>query len=65
MTRHTTLCNRGVIVFELWQIKVFHNPVFMSKYLESDHVRITKVVGFLSMNPTKMVWHFSEFSTIF
>jgi hypothetical protein len=28
-------------------------------------VRITKVVGFLSLNPTKLVWHFAEFSTIF
>jgi hypothetical protein len=35
------------------------------KYLESDHARITKVVGFLSMNPAKLVWYFSEFSTIF
>jgi hypothetical protein len=35
------------------------------KYLESDHVRIPKVVGFLSMNPTKLVWHLSEFATIF
>jgi hypothetical protein len=31
------------------------------KYSESDHVRITKVVGFHSMNPEKLVWHFSEF----
>jgi hypothetical protein len=57
---------RKVVVFELWQIYVFHNPIFhVKKYLESDHVRITKVVAFLSINPTKLVWHFSEFSTIF
>jgi hypothetical protein len=35
------------------------------KYSESDHVRITKVEVFHSMNPTKLVWHFSKFSTIF
>jgi hypothetical protein len=31
MTRHTTypkLGCRGVIVFELWQIKIFHNLIF-------------------------------------
>jgi hypothetical protein len=35
------------------------------KYPESDLVRITKVVGFLSMNQTKFAWHFFEFYTIF
>jgi hypothetical protein len=38
---------------------------FMLKYPKSDLVRITKVVGFLSMNPTKLVLQFSEFPTIF
>jgi hypothetical protein len=37
----------------------------MLKYPESDLAIITKVVGFLFMNPTKLVWHFFEFSTIF
>jgi hypothetical protein len=35
------------------------------KYPESGHVSIIKVVVFFSKNPTKLVWHFSEFSTIF
>jgi hypothetical protein len=35
------------------------------KYPELDLVRITEVVGFLPLNPTKLVWHFAEFSTIF
>jgi hypothetical protein len=35
------------------------------KYQESDHVSITKVVVLSTTNPTKLVWHFSEISTIF
>jgi hypothetical protein len=31
------------------------------KCSESDHVRITKVVVFITMNPTKLILHFSEF----
>jgi hypothetical protein len=38
---------------------------FMLKYPESDHVRITKVVVFITTNPKKLVLHVSEFSTIF
>jgi hypothetical protein len=37
----------------------------MLKYPESDHVRITKVVVFITTNPKKLVLHVSEFSTIF
>jgi hypothetical protein len=34
MERHTTypkFIYRGVVVFELWQIYVFHNPIFHVK----------------------------------
>jgi hypothetical protein len=34
------------------------------KYPESELVRITQVVVFITTNPTKLVLHFSEFSTI-
>jgi hypothetical protein len=32
---------------------------------ELAQARITKVVGLFTTNPTKLVLHFSEFSTIF
>jgi hypothetical protein len=35
------------------------------KYLESELVRIIKVVVFSIVNPKKLVLHFSEFSTNF
>jgi hypothetical protein len=42
-----------------------HSYFSCSKYPESDHVRIIKVVLFFTTNPTKLVLQFSEFSTIF
>jgi hypothetical protein len=44
---------------------ISHSYFSCYKYPESDHVRITKVSVFFTMNPTKLVLHFSEFSTIF
>jgi hypothetical protein len=37
----------------------------MQKYQKLAQTRITKVVGYFTMNPTKLVLHFSEFSKIF
>jgi hypothetical protein len=37
----------------------------MQNYQELAQERITKVVGFFTTNPTKLVLHFSEFSTNF
>jgi hypothetical protein len=36
-----------------------------SKYLESDHVSITKVIVFFTTNPKKLILQFYEFSTNF
>jgi hypothetical protein len=38
---------------------------FMQKLTELAQARITKVVGYFTMNPTKLVFHFSHFSVIF
>jgi hypothetical protein len=46
--------------------KNWYIPIFScQKYQESDHVSITKVVGFFTTKPTKLGLHFSVFSTIF
>jgi hypothetical protein len=37
----------------------------MQKYQEFAQARITKVMGYFTANPTKLVLHFSDFSTIF
>jgi hypothetical protein len=34
-------------------------------HLESSHEYITKEVEFIILNPTKLVWEFSDFSTNF
>jgi hypothetical protein len=34
-------------------------------YQELAQARIIKVVGYFTMNPTKLVLHFSDFSVIF
>jgi hypothetical protein len=34
-------------------------------YQEIAQARITKVVGYFTANPTKLVLHFSDFSAIF
>jgi hypothetical protein len=34
-------------------------------YQELAQARITKVVGYLTTNPTKLILHFSDFSMIF
>jgi hypothetical protein len=33
-------------------------------YLEFSHVQITKEMGFIFLNPTKLVWDFSDFLRI-
>jgi hypothetical protein len=69
ITSHTTypkIGYRGLMDFELWQIQVFHIPIFhVKKYQESGYLSITKVVVFCATNPTKLSLHFSEFSTNF
>jgi hypothetical protein len=37
----------------------------MQNFQELAQARITKVVGFFTVNPSKLVLHFSDFSTIF
>jgi hypothetical protein len=69
MTRHTKHPNfgcRGVIFFELMaDLGISQSYFSCYKYPESELVRITKVVVFSTMNPTKLVLQFSEFPTIF
>jgi hypothetical protein len=42
-----------------------HSYFSCSKYQESDHVTITKVVVLFTTIPTKLSLHFSEFATNF
>jgi FtsH-binding integral membrane protein len=57
-----TLCN---FWYKSLSCLGFSNSYFACKnYLELAQARITKVVGFFTMNPTKLNLHFSDFAVI-
>jgi hypothetical protein len=56
---------RIYIVWDIADLGFSHFYFSCSKYPESDHVSVTKVVVFFTTSPTKLSLKFSEFSMIF
>jgi hypothetical protein len=64
---HNIFKNWAQRIYRVWDIAdigFLHFYFSCKNYQELTQARITKVVGFFAMNPTKLSLHFSDFSVI-